>query len=286
MGRPRRERSARFCIEVKRVFAARGVPISEVPDASPDVKAALRAATGQGTFPNVFIQGRHVGGCDAVKALDAKGELDPLVRDLAVASRVDLGDDAARDAKFVPEPRGDASLALLWFPQVVNRWIIQFTAVQIVVVSLVAIVFRRERWAWWLTAWLLLDFVARFSFGASASVLGTCASLATAPFETTCLKPQWTPGVPKQFAAFCGICFSATATCLYFTGHYTAGAVVMAALAGAASLEGFGNVCVGCIFFQAFVQLGWLPAHVYRVATDTREEQRETWEYLRRADLP
>eukprot|EP00629_Pelagomonadales_sp_RCC1024_P000296 CAMPEP_0119261536 /NCGR_PEP_ID=MMETSP1329-20130426/1570_1 /TAXON_ID=114041 /ORGANISM="Genus nov. species nov., Strain RCC1024" /LENGTH=970 /DNA_ID=CAMNT_0007261101 /DNA_START=166 /DNA_END=3078 /DNA_ORIENTATION=- len=267
-----------FCIEVLRMMAARNVPVAVVPDTSADVKAALKAATGQSTFPSVFIKSRHVGGCDGVKKLEATGELEPLLRDLVVTSRVDIGEDAM-DARLVPEPRGEASLALLWFPSLVNRWIIQITGIQIVIVAVLCIIFREERWAWWLSAFLLLDFVARFSFGAPASVLGSLSLLVTAPFEQTCLKPQWTPGPPKQFAAFCGICFTTVATCLYFTGHYTAGAVVYGVLTCAASLEGFGNVCVGCIFFQLGVQLGLLPAHVYRIATSTREEQKATWEW-------
>jgi glutaredoxin 3 len=31
------------------------------------------------TVPQIFIDGRHVGGCDDLYALDAQGKLDPLL---------------------------------------------------------------------------------------------------------------------------------------------------------------------------------------------------------------
>ena len=34
---------------------------------------------GRNTFPQIFIDGRHVGGCDDLHALDRAGELDALL---------------------------------------------------------------------------------------------------------------------------------------------------------------------------------------------------------------
>jgi glutaredoxin 3 len=36
-------------------------------------------AGGRTTVPQIFIDGRHVGGCDDIHALDAAGRLDPLL---------------------------------------------------------------------------------------------------------------------------------------------------------------------------------------------------------------
>ena len=36
-------------------------------------------ADGRWTVPQIFIGGRHVGGCDDLYDLDAAGELDPLL---------------------------------------------------------------------------------------------------------------------------------------------------------------------------------------------------------------
>ena len=35
--------------------------------------------TGRDTVPQIFIDGQHIGGCDDLHALDAKGGLDPLL---------------------------------------------------------------------------------------------------------------------------------------------------------------------------------------------------------------
>ena len=36
-------------------------------------------ANGRTTVPQIFIDGRHIGGCDDLMALDARGGLDPLL---------------------------------------------------------------------------------------------------------------------------------------------------------------------------------------------------------------
>ncbi|KAE9359158.1 hypothetical protein PR003_g923 [Phytophthora rubi] len=43
------------------------------------IQSLLLDITGQRTVPNVFINGKHIGGCDAVMALHAKSELVPLL---------------------------------------------------------------------------------------------------------------------------------------------------------------------------------------------------------------
>ena len=59
-----------------------GVAFSEV-----DIMAQSRRrgemverAGGRTSVPQIFIDGRHVGGCDELYALDARGELDPLLQ--------------------------------------------------------------------------------------------------------------------------------------------------------------------------------------------------------------
>jgi glutaredoxin 3 len=39
----------------------------------------VRRAGGARTFPQIFIGGRHVGGCDDLHALEARGALDPML---------------------------------------------------------------------------------------------------------------------------------------------------------------------------------------------------------------
>lgn len=44
-----------------------------------DGRVALRQRTGQRTVPQIFIGDTHVGGYDDMRALDARGGLDPLL---------------------------------------------------------------------------------------------------------------------------------------------------------------------------------------------------------------
>ena len=39
----------------------------------------IERASGRSTVPQIFINGRHVGGCDDLAALDRQGKLDPLL---------------------------------------------------------------------------------------------------------------------------------------------------------------------------------------------------------------
>lgn len=45
-------------------------------------KMAVRA-NGRRTVPQVFIDDKHIGGCDDTHALDASGELDKLIFEVA-----------------------------------------------------------------------------------------------------------------------------------------------------------------------------------------------------------
>jgi glutaredoxin 3 len=69
-----------YCHAAKRLFAAKGVPFREVHVTGDDAKRAwLLDVTGQRTVPQIFIGGRPYGGFSDVSALDARGQLDPLL---------------------------------------------------------------------------------------------------------------------------------------------------------------------------------------------------------------
>ncbi|GAB2299122.1 hypothetical protein Dimus_033194 [Dionaea muscipula] len=44
-----------------------------------EIQSALLEWTGQRTVPNVFIGGKHIGGCDAITDLHGQGKLVPLL---------------------------------------------------------------------------------------------------------------------------------------------------------------------------------------------------------------
>lgn len=69
-----------YCSAAKRLLDKKGVTYTE-HDASfsPELRQEMIAKAGRSTFPQIFINGQHVGGSDDVHALDAAGKLDPLL---------------------------------------------------------------------------------------------------------------------------------------------------------------------------------------------------------------
>ena len=71
-----------FCWRAKKLLEERGAQIQEV-DVMTDgkLRAEMRErAGGRTSVPQIFINGRHVGGCDDLYALDRAGKLDPLLK--------------------------------------------------------------------------------------------------------------------------------------------------------------------------------------------------------------
>ena len=70
-----------YCIRAKQLLAARGVTqIEEVRvDLEPERREEMMQRTGRRTVPQIYIGETHVGGCDDLMALDAAGELKPLL---------------------------------------------------------------------------------------------------------------------------------------------------------------------------------------------------------------
>jgi len=71
-----------YCHRAKALLRARGVHEWEeiVVDGSPDLRAAMTERAGRTSVPQIFIAGQHIGGCDDLHALDARGGLLPLLR--------------------------------------------------------------------------------------------------------------------------------------------------------------------------------------------------------------
>ncbi len=70
-----------FCIRAKSILKAKGVEqIEEVRiDTDPTAREHMMQVTGRRTVPQIFIGTTHVGGCDDLVALDARGGLQPLL---------------------------------------------------------------------------------------------------------------------------------------------------------------------------------------------------------------
>ncbi len=71
-----------YCVAAKRLLRRKGVAFREIdaPSGSPAREEAIRRSGGRTTVPQVFIDGRSVGGYDDLSALDRTGELDRLLR--------------------------------------------------------------------------------------------------------------------------------------------------------------------------------------------------------------
>jgi len=70
-----------FCFRAKQLLKHKGADVEEIDVTfSPSKRAEMAEAAGSRTVPQIWIGERHVGGCDELYALDAKGELEPLLR--------------------------------------------------------------------------------------------------------------------------------------------------------------------------------------------------------------
>jgi glutaredoxin 3 len=70
-----------YCCRAKRLLASKGVTFSEIDLwEQPGRRAEMLArAEGRTTVPQIFIDGRGVGGSDELFALEAQGRLDGLL---------------------------------------------------------------------------------------------------------------------------------------------------------------------------------------------------------------
>lgn len=70
-----------YCLRAKQLLAARGVTdLDEIRvDLDPGQRKLMMERSGRHTVPQIFIGSTHVGGCDDLVALDARGGLEPLL---------------------------------------------------------------------------------------------------------------------------------------------------------------------------------------------------------------
>ena len=70
-----------FCVRAKRLLDMKKVPYEEISVdlGGPKKAEMLERSGGRMTVPQIFIDGRHIGGCDALMALEYDGKLDELL---------------------------------------------------------------------------------------------------------------------------------------------------------------------------------------------------------------
>jgi len=74
-----------FCVKIKQLFDSLNIKyevleLDQMPDGA-DIQAALAERSGQRTVPNVFINGKHVGGCDDTLKLHTENKLLQMVQE-------------------------------------------------------------------------------------------------------------------------------------------------------------------------------------------------------------
>jgi glutaredoxin 3 len=69
-----------YCSAAKALLRKRRIEFQEIDaTGAPEKRNEMIQRSGRYTFPQVFIGSRHIGGCDDLYALDARGELDGLL---------------------------------------------------------------------------------------------------------------------------------------------------------------------------------------------------------------
>ncbi len=70
-----------YCARAKRLLAEKGAEFEEYEITGDSAKRQemIGRANGRTTVPQIFIDGRHVGGSDDLAELERSGQLDPLL---------------------------------------------------------------------------------------------------------------------------------------------------------------------------------------------------------------
>jgi glutaredoxin 3 len=70
-----------YCLSAKQLLKRKAVAYTEI-DVSRDASAreTMMIKSGRHTVPQIWIGGRHIGGCDDLYDLDRAGQLDPLLK--------------------------------------------------------------------------------------------------------------------------------------------------------------------------------------------------------------
>ena len=70
-----------YCSSALALLNKKGAEFTEIVASNDPAKKAemVEKSGGKATFPQIFINGKHIGGCDDIQALERKGGLDALL---------------------------------------------------------------------------------------------------------------------------------------------------------------------------------------------------------------
>ena len=70
-----------YCARARELLRRKGIDFQEIDvDEFPEARAEMMARSQRHTVPQIFVGDAHVGGCDDLYALDARGGLDKLLQ--------------------------------------------------------------------------------------------------------------------------------------------------------------------------------------------------------------
>ena len=69
-----------YCVKAKMLLQRKGKKFQEIKILDDKTREEMiEKSGGRKTVPQIFINGKHIGGCDDLYELEAKGELDKLL---------------------------------------------------------------------------------------------------------------------------------------------------------------------------------------------------------------
>ncbi len=144
-------------------------------------------------------------------------------------------------------------MTLLSFPNPVNETSARLVAGGVVTMATATVVLDQP----WLLAPLTYGFAARVLAGPRFSPLGLVATKVLT--DRIPVQHRYSPGPPKRMAQGMGLAMSGTAAVLVATGRRRAAYRVLTVLIGAAGLEAFLGLCLGCKVFAVLMKVGVVP---------------------------
>jgi len=152
---------------------------------------------------------------------------------------------------------------LFTFPHPVNETSARVVAAGVVTMATAALVLDQP----WLMVPLTYGFAARVATGPTLSPLGQLATRVVTPRLR--IDHRYSPGPPKRLAQGMGLAMSGTALVLHYRlGRPRAAKRVLAALVGAAGLEGAFGICLACRMFGVAMKAGLIPDSVCEECND------------------
>lgn len=71
-----------YCVRAKNLLKNRGAKFTEIMVSSDELRQEMMEKSGgRKTVPQIFINGKHVGGCDDLYALDSAGKLNQMLQE-------------------------------------------------------------------------------------------------------------------------------------------------------------------------------------------------------------